>query len=286
MNNFFTVLTLLSIASLFSCNSNSENKIVKENKKETVLSIEKQQPKDQNFKIDIDALTKDYMTWYTYTYYNVRLSEDFIGLDLDSTKIDKTSFLNKLNNGKLAAYKIKILNGQPVFKLYKLNSKDERIIATIKQLASAEMEYYKMEGHEIPKYNFKDLNNQTYSNTSTKGKILVLKCWFIRCVACVKEFPELNTLVTENKDRKDILFVSLAMDTKEELVNFLKTKEFKYEVIPNTKSFMLDEMHITGFPTHLLINTEGKIIKVTERIEDLIPYLDKEKAKELKVKNV
>ncbi len=279
MYKFFITLILFSFAFFISCNSNAEKKIVKEEIKESVGSIDK----DQDFKIDTESLTKDYMTWYTYTYYNVRLSADFIGLDLDSTKIDKTSFLNKLSSGKVAAYKIKVTNGQPVFKLYKLNSKDESIIATIKQLAAAEIAFYKMEGQEMPKYNFKDLNNQTYSNANTKGKVLVLKCWFIHCVACVKEFPDLNKVVAENKNRNDILFVSLAMDTKEQLVNFLKTKEFKYEVIPNTKSFMLDEMRITGFPTHLLINTEGKIIKVTERIEDLIPFLNKEKTKEHKI---
>lgn len=278
MLKLFTAITLLTIASFISCNSKTENKIIKDSNQEK-NEVLNQQPKDQNFKIDTEALTSDYMTWYTYTYYNVRLSADYIALDLDSTKIDKTSFLNKLNSGKVAAYKIKILNGQPVYKLYPLNFKDESIIAAIKQMAFAEMAFYKMEGQEMPKYNFKDVNNKTYSNENTRGKILVLKCWFIHCVACVKEFPELNKLVADNKDRKDILFVSLAMDTKEELVNFLKTKEFKYEVIPNTKSFMLDEMHITGFPTHLLINTEGKIIKVTERIEDLIPFLNKEKLK-------
>lgn len=278
MLKLFTAITLITIASFISCNSKTENKIIKDSNQEK-NEVLNQQPKDQNFKIDTEALTSDYMTWYTYTYYNVRLSADYIALDLDSTKIDKTSFLNKLNSGKVAAYKIKILNGQPVYKLYPLNFKDESIIAAIKQMAFAEMAFYKMEGQEMPKYNFKDVNNKTYSNENTRGKILVLKCWFIHCVACVKEFPELNKLVADNKDRKDILFVSLAMDTKEELVNFLKTKEFKYEVIPNTKSFMLDEMHITGFPTHLLINTEGKIIKVTERIEDLIPFLNKEKLK-------
>ncbi len=278
MLKLFTAITLITIASFISCNSKTENKIIKDSNQEK-NEVLNQQPKDQNFKIDTEALTSDYMTWYTYTYYNVRLSADYIALDLDSTKIDKTSFLNKLNSGKVAAYNIKILNGQPVYKLYPLNFKDESIIAAIKQMAFAEMAFYKMEGQEMPKYNFKDVNNKTYSNENTRGKILVLKCWFIHCVACVKEFPELNKLVADNKDRKDILFVSLAMDTKEELVNFLKTKEFKYEVIPNTKSFMLDEMHITGFPTHLLINTEGKIIKVTERIEDLIPFLNKEKLK-------
>jgi thiol-disulfide isomerase/thioredoxin len=179
----------------------------------------------------------------------------------------------------LVAFKIKISQGKLVYKLYKLNSKDESIKATIKQMATTEMVHFKMEGTEMPKYNFTDLNGKTYDNTSTKGKIVVLKCWFIHCVACVKEFPDLNNLVQENKNRNDILFISLAMDSKQDLITFLKTKEFKYAVIPETKSFMNDKMHITEYPTHLLIDRNGKIVKVVNRIEDLIPFINKEELK-------
>jgi thiol-disulfide isomerase/thioredoxin len=46
-----------------------------------------------------------------------------------------------------------------------------------------------------------------------KGKIVVIKCWYIHCAACIKEFPEVNNLVRKYKDRKDIIFISLAEDT-------------------------------------------------------------------------
>jgi cytochrome oxidase Cu insertion factor (SCO1/SenC/PrrC family) len=94
-----------------------------------------------------------------------------------------------------------------------------------------------MEGTKMSEFNFIDLNGKNYDKSSTKGKIVVLKCWFIHCVACVKEFPELNKLVDENKNRNDILFISLAMDSKQDLIKFLKTKEFKYNVIPEMKSY-------------------------------------------------
>ena len=193
--------------------------------------------------------------------------------------IDKTTFLNKLMTGNVVAFKIKLLQGETVYILFKLHSNDESIKATVKQMASTDMEHFKMEGTKMPEFNFTDLNGKNFDNSSTKGKIVVLKCWFIHCVACVKEFPDLNRLVDENKDSPDLLFVSLAMDTKQELQKFLKTKEFKYAVVPDAKSYMVDELDIAGYPTHLLINGEGKIIKVVSRIEDLIPFLNRERAK-------
>jgi hypothetical protein len=69
------------------------------------------------------------------------------------------------------------------------------------------------------------------------------------------------------------------MDSKQDLISFLKTKEFKYAVIPETKSFIIDKMHITEYPTHLLIDRNGKIVKVVNRIEDLIPCINKEELK-------
>lgn len=279
MNKLLSTLLLLIVYSSFSCNSGKTKQIREENKNEVVNSGAKDSTSDIVFQTDWTTLTKDFNTWYNYTYYNIRLSENFIGLDTDSTTISKSTFLNKLINGNSVAFKIKISQGKSVYKLYKLNSKDESIKATIQQMAATEMVHFKMEGTEMPKYDFTDLNGKTYDNISTKGKIIVFKCWFIHCVACVKEFPELNNLVQENKNRNDILFISLAMDSKQDLITFLKTKEFKYAVIPETKSFMIDKMHITEYPTHLLIDRNGKIVKVVNRIQDLIPFINKEELK-------
>lgn len=268
MKKFFSVLLVVIAYFQFSCYQDATKKIPIENKAETVLN--------KDFTTDWNSLTTDFMTWYNYTFANIHLSQDFIGLNIDSVKIDKTTFLNKLMTGNVVAFQIKILQGEPVYKLFKLNTNDESIKATVKQMASTEMAHFKMEGTKIPEFNFTDLNGKTYDNPSTKEKIIVVKCWFIHCVACVKEFPALNKLVGENKDRNDLLFISLAMDSKQDLINFLKTKEFNYAVIPEMEHFMVDKLAITAYPTHILIDKSGKIVKIVNRIDDLIPFLKKE----------
>ena len=230
---------------------------------------------DKDQTSDWRTLTDDYMTWYTYTYYNIHLSQDFIGLDVDSVIIDKPAFLNKLLTDKVFAFKIGTKADNDVYKLYPLTSKDESIKATIKEMASTEIQHYKMEGNEIPTFSFTDINGTNYDNASTKGKLLVLKCWFIHCVACVKEFPELNKLVNKYKGNDNILFISLALDKKDDLIKFLKTKKFKYAVVPEMKNFMSNDLNITQYPTHLLIDKGGKVVKITNRIEDLIPFLER-----------
>ena len=277
MKIFYLLLLIATIHFQISCNSVDK----KENsaKEKTTNSEVADLVLNQTFNTDWNTLTKDYMTWYKYTYHTVRLSQDFIGLDIDSIKIDKRTFLNKLETENVVAFKTKILEGQSVYQLFKLNSNDRSIKATIKQMASTEIEHLKMEGVEIPDFNFTDLNGKIYNKSSTKGKIVVLKCWFIHCVACVKEFPELNKLVDENHGRNDILFISLALDSKDSLLNFLKTKDFKYATVPNMMNYLTNKLNITEYPTHLLIDGNGKILKIVSRIDDLIPFLNNQTGK-------
>jgi peroxiredoxin len=273
------LLPIIIFTAFLSCNNNDNKIPPNENKVKTDNTKANDKSLNEVFKVDPKALTKDHMTWYTYTYYTIHLSQDFIGLDTDSVPIDKLTFLKKFQLGKQIPIKVRMLEGKPVYKLYNLNTSDESIKSTIEGMAATEIAHFKMEGTEMPDFNFTDINGNRYNKASTKGKLMVVKCWFIHCVACVKEFPDLNRLVDENKDSPDLLFVSLAMDSKQELQKFLKTKEFKYAVVPDAKSYMVDELGIAGFPTHLLINGEGKIIKVVSRIEDLIPFLNRERAK-------
>ncbi len=230
---------------------------------------------DKDHTTDWRTLTDDYMTWYTYTYNNVHLSQDFIGLNVDSAVIDKPAFFNKLLRDKVFAFKIGTKGDNDVYKLYPLTAKDESIKAVIKEMASTEIRNFKMEGTEMPTFTFTDISGNNYDNSSTKGKLIVLKCWFIHCVACVQEFPDLNKLVNNYKNDDNILFISLASDNKEDLIKFLKTKKFKYAVVPEMKNFMNNDLNITQYPTHILIDKTGKIVKVVNRIEDLVPFLDK-----------
>jgi thiol-disulfide isomerase/thioredoxin len=253
------LLLLLLVAIFISQSSNSQG--LKEGSKD--------------YTPDWRTLPGDYMTWYTYTYYNIRLSRDFIGLDADSVIIDKAAFLNQLLTAKVFTFKIGTKADYDVYKLYPLSSKDESIKSVIKEMAATEIEHYKMEGKEMPAFSFTDVNGVSYSNESTKGKLVVLKCWFIACVACVKEFPELNKLVNSYKGNENVLFVSMAMDGKDELVRFLKTRKFKYAVVPGMKDFMSIDLNITQYPTHLLIDKDGKIVKVVNRVEDLLPFLER-----------
>ncbi len=216
---------------------------------------------------------KDYMTWYNYMYYTTQLSQTFIPLNADSVSITKTAFVDSLITGKYIPIKIIRDSNLVAYKLWRFNNSDTSIKNIVSQMASTEKRNMALEGKELPDFNFTDINGNIYNPATTKGKIVVLKCWFIHCVACVAEFPVLNKLVDDYKSRQDVVFVSLASDTKEELKIFLKKRKFKYAVVAGKGKYMQNNLGIISFPTHILFNRDGKIVKVTTTIEELIPFL-------------
>lgn len=259
--SFFLVISVC----MFSCNNPSSNKT----RKPSQANLETNKPDT----IDPAVILIDFRTWYKYNEHNISLSQDFVGLDVNSKKISKTDFLNHLLTGHYVPINMMVKNRKQFYKLYKINKPNLDIQNTIKQLAATEIAHYEMEGKELPAFSFTDLNGRIYNKTTTKGKVLVIKCWFIHCAACIKEFPQLNQLVEKNKDRDDILFISLAIDSKQDLISFLKKQEFKYAVVPEMESYMNTQLKIRAYPTHILVDKNGKIIKVVNAVENLIPFI-------------
>ncbi len=235
------------------------------------------QTKFGNPEVDPIQIQKNFSEWSTYQSKNIMFSRDFVALDLLSKEISKETFLSELTNGNYIPILLKSDDSIYYYKLFKINpNSDSSIKATINQIGFDALKNYKMEGTLFPKFSFKDLNGNEVSNETMKGKIIVIKCWYIHCTPCIREFPQVNRLAEEYKDRKDILFISLAEDTPEQLKVFLARKPLSYAVIPDMKIYMNETLDLNAFPTHFILNKEGLIAKVLPNFESLEVALAKE----------
>lgn len=222
-------------------------------------------------------IQKSYTEWSVYQNKNIMLSRDFTALDSSSKEISKEAFLDQLANGNFIPIRLKSEDAVYYYKLFKILPKtDTSIKATINQIGFDAYKNFKMEGTVFPPFSFKDLEGNLVSNESMKGKIIVIKCWYIHCTPCIKEFPQVNKLVEEYKDRKDIIFMSLAEDSPEQLKTFLARKPLSYSVIPDMKVYMNEALQLNSFPTHFILNKEGLISKVLPNFESLEVALAKE----------
>ncbi|QOG04650.1 TlpA disulfide reductase family protein [Flavobacterium sp. MDT1-60] len=227
--------------------------------------------------VDPIQIQSKYSDWSNYQRKKIMLSRDFKAFDFDSKEISKETFLSELTNGNFIPIRLKSDDSIYYYKLFKIDPKtDSSIKATINQIGFDALKNYKMEGSAFPKFSFKDLNGNEVSNETMKGKIIVIKCWYIHCTPCIREFPQVNRLAAEYKDRKDILFISLAEDSPEQLKAFLARKPLSYAVIPNMKIYMNETLDLNAFPTHFILNKEGLISKVLPNFESLEVALAKE----------
>ncbi|WP_299136544.1 TlpA disulfide reductase family protein [uncultured Tenacibaculum sp.] len=267
------LLTMLSIVAGFGISFFSINTYLKTND----LAEIKTESEVTNNKLILDLKSSDvqksFKSWDLYSKKNIDLMSTFKALDENGENISKGAFLNLLRIGSYLPMK-RVDKRELSYQLVSLkNTSEVKIKKSIKSLATNANHYFRMEGKRLPAYEFVDLNGVSYNKKDTKGKLLVLKCWFITCKVCVEEFPELNKLVDKYKDEK-VAFVSLAFDEKDKLIKFLKTKTFKYPTIPMQKKYMSKKLKVKQYPTHVIVDTNGVIIKMVNNVRTLTSELD------------
>jgi peroxiredoxin len=118
-------------------------------------------------------------------------------------------------------------------------------------------------GKPAPDFKYKDTNGKEFLLSDLKGKVVLINCWFINCSGCRVEYPGLqnlkNRLQKQNKADK-IMLLSLALDSKEALQDFLKKMPLDFN------HHMADAGEISqgtygalGFPTNFIIDQKGII---------------------------
>lgn len=222
-------------------------------------------------------ILKDMESFWNYKARNVKLYEEYTALDPESNVIPKADFLKKMTTGDYFPLRLTSTDSSTYYRLQPIKkTTNQDIRTTVKYWGLEELEHYQKEGTALPDYQFVDLEGNVYTKENTKGKILVVKCWFLACLPCIQEMPALNELKRQYESRNDILFVSLCMDPKDKVAAFLKKKKFDYATVPDQEKFMTDELQLNAYPTHFVINKQGLITKKVNDYHALAYALKKE----------
>ena len=96
-----------------------------------------------------------------------------------------------------------------------------------------------------------DLEGNTVQISDFKGKKVVINYWSVTCRPCIAEIPKLHKLQDKFKN-KNVVFLAICNDTKEEITTFLKNKEFNFsKLYSQTNS---TENGINAYPTHVVLD--------------------------------
>jgi thiol-disulfide isomerase/thioredoxin len=175
-----------------------------------------------------------------------------------------------LTTGK---YSLRVIPGTMEAILYELSEK-ERSLRETNLPKPRESNFFK-EGDVFPTFRERDINGNKYNLKELAGKVVVLNFWFINCPPCRREIPELNDVVKKYKDNKDVVFLAIALDQKADLEDFLKTSPYNYNVVDNGR-FTAQKYNINLYPTHVVIDKQGKILFHTSGFsQSTVPWLKK-----------
>jgi len=220
---------------------------------------------------DVLALTADFRPFWNYWYDSIDLTRDFLPLNTKGETLSKLEFLKQLHTGRYMPVITRIERpdrkdfNQDIYTYQLLrvpSSCAPAIKSTIVQLTGMAIHDYKMEGKPLPDFNLTAIDGKRYTNESCKGRIVVIDTWFVHCSACVFEMPELNKWVYQNKDRKDVLFLSFCLDNKSTIEKFLQKQGFAFNIVADARDYIEQKLEIQQFPTKILVDKSGKIVRI------------------------
>lgn len=164
--------------------------------------------------------------------------------------------------------------------LYQMNEDEKKIALERRKSMLPQMPKPKTsdvfnEGDQFKGEKFTDINGNKYDLRSSAGKVYVLNFWFINCPPCKQEIPELNDLVKKYENNKDVVFIAIALDSKSELKEFLKTSPFNYNIVDDGDYFA-KKYGVQYYPTHVIIGKDELIKFSTVGLaSNTIYWLDK-----------
>jgi len=145
-----------------------------------------------------------------------------------------------------------------------------RVIREEKMPMPAESKFF-VTGEKISVFKTTDMNGNRWDLKELKGKVVVLNFWFVGCPPCRKEIPELNKLVEEYKDNKDVVFIALALDDKYAIQEFIKTTPFNYHIVDGGRYIAEGKYGIHLYPTHVIVDKEGVVRFHTSGYQSNLP---------------
>ena len=139
--------------------------------------------------------------------------------------------------------------------------KDVMDMAEKRQKEESEAAMKQASGLEAPDFTLNDINGKPLALSSLRGKYVIIDFWGSWCGWCIKGFPEMKKYYKWYKGKFEILGVD-CNDTEEKWKEAVKSYELPWLHVYNPRSSqVLSDYGIQGFPTKIVVDPDGKIVK-------------------------
>ena len=198
----------------------------------------------------------------------------------------KSEYIQKHPESELAAYLASQLPGDELMKVLPvLKGKAEKCqlaslyqgkVKAIEQQKAREAAAENIQpGKEAPAFTLKDLEGKDFSLASLKGKYVVLDFWGSWCGWCIKGMPDMKKAYEKYKAKMEIVGVDCG-DTEEKWKKAVEEHQLPWINVRNAGDPDVTAMYaVSGYPTKVLIDSEGKILKIiVGEKSEFYTYLD------------
>lgn len=118
------------------------------------------------------------------------------------------------------------------------------------------------EGDMAPDFTLNTLDGHPFTLSSLRGRYVLLDFWGSWCSFCIKGFPLLKEKQKKYADRLVVVGVD-CQDTEDKWRDAVKKYHLPWLQVYNPKtSSVLSDYKLQGFPTMVLIDPDGRIMKV------------------------
>lgn len=132
-------------------------------------------------------------------------------------------------------------------------------------------------GDSAPNFTLVDMNGNKHNLAEYQGQGVFLNFWGTWCKPCEREFPIIDRYYNEYKEKGiQVLAVNIA-ESDFAVQNFIDRKGLTFPVLIDKNKSVLEVYNINPLPTTILINSEGKIIKIITgemKEQDIKSYME------------
>jgi cytochrome c biogenesis protein CcmG/thiol:disulfide interchange protein DsbE len=148
-------------------------------------------------------------------------------------------------------------------------------------------------GKVAPDFKLKNLNGETISLTSLRGKVVFLNVWATWCGPCREEMPSIQALYDAFSHNPDFVVLAVSEDSEGRAAvdSYVRGNAFRFNVLLDPQNLVGDAYDVSGIPETFIIDRNGRIVahhmgpydwskaEMRDALRELIDVREKETAK-------